>query len=105
MEISRLLKYKKKTKKALAEYVGISPDSIIGYEKGTHQPPFNVCIKMAEFLNCSLETLAGLDDNNIIDKKMLSDEKRKLVDEILNLETKDVSSVLAFIKLINEQKQ
>lgn len=105
MKIKQLLKFKKKTKKELAEYLGISTDSITGYDKGAHQPPLDVCIKMAEFLNCSLETLAGLDDNNVVDKKMLSEEKQKLIDEILNLQPDKVASVLAFIQVINSSNK
>lgn len=104
MKISNLLKYKKKTKKALADYVGISTDSILNYEKGTHQPPLNTCIKMAEFLDCSLETVAGWNTENIIDKRMLKGDKVKLVDEVLNLDADKVPQVLAFIAGINAQK-
>lgn len=105
MNWTNIIKYRKLTKKKFCEETGISKSALHNYETGKNQPTLDVLIKASKILNCSLETLAGLDDNNIIDKKMLSDEKRKLVDEILNLETKDVSSVLAFIKLINEQKQ
>lgn len=105
MKIKQLLKFKKRTKKELSEYVGISTDSITGYEKGSHQPPLDVCIKMAKFLNCSLETLAGLDDKNIVDKKMLPEEKQKLIDEVLNLESNDVNKVLSFIAGINSAKK
>jgi len=104
MNISRLLKYQKKTKKDLANYANISTDSILNYEKGYHQPSLNVCVKMAEFLNCSLETLADWNTENIVDKKMLSEEKRRLVDEILNLEAADTSKVLSFIAGINSTK-
>ena len=50
---------------------------------------------MAEFLNCSLETLAGLDDKNIIDKKMLPEDKQKLIDEINTATNKEEARLIA----------
>ncbi len=102
MKIKHLLQTLKKTKQQLADYCNITTNTIRTYEKGTHQPPLDTFVKMAEFLNCSLETLAGLDDKNIIDKKMLPEEKQKLIDDILNLEPQNVPSVSTFIKMLNE---
>ena len=89
----------------MADYAGITPDSIRGYEKGEHQPPLDVCIKMAEFLGCSLERLADWETDKIIDKRILQGDKLKLVEEVLNLESEKVSSVLAFIELLNKEKK
>ena len=59
---------------------------------------------MAKFLNCSLETLAGLEEN-IIDRHMIGEEKNKLIDEILNLDSEDVEKVSSFIAGINSTKK
>ena len=104
MDWSKIIKYRKLTKKSFCEQTGISKSALHNYETGKNQPTVDVLIKASNILNCSLETLAGLDDKNIIDKKMLPEEKQNLIDEILNLEPNKVSSVLAFIRVVSEQK-
>ncbi len=101
MEIKHLLRIAGKTKQELADFAGITTNTIRAYEKGSHQPPINTCVKMAQFLNCSLETLADWNTENIIDKRILSEDRRKLLDEILNLDQENVSSVLTFIQYLN----
>ena len=76
MKIKHLLRLVNKKKQELADFAGITTNTIRTYEKGTHQPHLDTCVKMAEFLNCSLETLAGWNTENVIDKKMLSKEKQ-----------------------------
>ena len=105
MKIKQLLEIRKMSKQHLADAVGITTNTLRNYEKGKNEPLLKTVIKMAEVLNCSLETLAGLDNKNIIDKKMLPVDKQKLIDEILNLESEKVPSVLAFIKVINNPQE
>lgn len=103
MELKYLLKMNNKTKQELADAIGVTTNTLRNYEKQKNEPLFKTVIKMAEFLNCSLETLAGIKEN-IIDLKMLNSEKKKLVNEILNMESEDVSKVLSFIAGINSTK-
>ena len=102
MDWKKIIKYGKMTKKSFCEATGISKSALHNYETGKNQPTLDVLIKASLALDCSLETLAGLDDKNIIDKKMLPEDKQKLIDDILNLEPKNVPSVSTFIKMLNE---
>ncbi len=104
MNLTYLTKMANTNKTALAKAVGVSLTALSNYEKGKNSPTLKVLVKMSEFLNCSLETLAGLDNKNIVDKKMLSEEKQKLIDEILNLESEDVPKVSSFIAGIKSTK-
>ena len=104
MNLTNLIKLSGKTKTALSKAVGVSLTAISNYESGKNSPTLQICIKMAKFLNCSLETLAGLEEN-IIDRNMIGEEKNKLIDEILNLDSEDVEKVSSFIAGINSTKK
>ena len=52
----------KKTQKELAKELGISPASIIYYEKAQKMPTIDTVIKIANYFHVSLDWLSGLND-------------------------------------------
>lgn len=105
MKLKKLVDSANTTKTALAKAAGVSLTALSNYEKGKNSPTLKVLIKMSEHLKCSLEMVANYNTENIIDKRMLNEEKQKLIEEVLNLDSNKTSSVLAFIEVINSQKK
>lgn len=104
MKLKDILKARNKTKQELADYVGVSTNAIRNYEKGINSPTLNVVIKMAEFLDVALETITGT-NSDIVDLKMLNVNKRKLIKDILNLDSEDVDKVSSFIAGLNAKNK
>lgn len=48
------------TQKAFSDYIGITQQSLSGYEKGVSKPPIDVLYAIAEKCNVSLDWLCGL---------------------------------------------
>ncbi len=104
MRLKKILKFRNMTIKEFCEKTGISKSAFHNYENGKNQPTLDVLLKSAKILNCSLETIVGLDNLEVIDKKMLSAEKQKLLDEILNLDAEDVVKISCFIEGLKSSK-
>lgn len=60
--LKSLRKQSKKTQKELAEELGLSPASIISYEKAQKMPTIDTVIKIANYFHVSLDWLCGLND-------------------------------------------
>ena len=60
--LKSLRKQNKKTQKELAKELGISPASIIYYEKAQKMPTIDTVIKIANYFHVSLDWLCGLND-------------------------------------------
>ena len=60
--LKSLRKQSKKTQKELAEELGLSPASIISYEKAQKMPAIDTVIKIASYFHVSLDWLCGLND-------------------------------------------
>lgn len=67
--IDNLLKENGKTKKELAEYVGISPQSFYDWKTRNTIPAADIAVKIAIFLNTSVEYLVTGEEKNIYKKK------------------------------------
>ena len=50
------------SQQALADAIGVTRISLVGYERGTKQPSTQVLKALAEELNCSTDYLLGLED-------------------------------------------
>jgi len=100
MNIKYFLKLTKKKRKDLVEQTGLSSTSISNYENGINQPTLPVLIKLADFFNISLDTLANR-KRKIVDIDSLNENKQKLIDDILNLNSSDTDKVISFIAGMN----
>ncbi len=67
MEFSENLKYLRKsvqyTQKKLADYLGLSANTVCEWEKGRSEPSIATIKKMAELFNVSADYLLGLEDD------------------------------------------
>ncbi len=51
------------TQKQLSEILGVSERSYQNYEYGNREPNFDITIKLADYLDCSVDYLLGRTDN------------------------------------------
>lgn len=75
--IKTLRKQKGLTMKQLGELVGVSDGAISQYESGNRQPPVDICVKLADVFDCSLDLL--------IRGKEKDRPERRSVDEVFSL--------------------
>lgn len=62
----------------LALEVGITQESISKYENDTAFPSKDILIKLANYLNCSIDYLLGRTDNPSLNKEKISTEDEKI---------------------------
>jgi len=79
LRIKELRKRKGLTQKQLGDLLGVTKDAISHYENNTQTPPTAKIIKLAQYLNTSVDYLLGLDDEPVIKVSGLSPEKRQFV--------------------------
>ena len=102
MRLKELRKREKITREELAKACGISSTAVYNYENDINEPTLSVLKLMAKKLNVAIDTLCDL-DGEILDLKMLNDEKRKLIKDILNLDASYTGKVQAFIYGLNSK--
>ena len=88
MRIKEFRKLKNLSCRELAEKVDVSLQAMQRYENGKANPSIENLIKIAKFLNVSVDTLIG-NDAEIVDLSTL-DEDRKFVVKKIARELKDV---------------
>ena len=62
--IKLLCKQKNKSLKSLREYVGVSHSYFYDLERRGNTPTFEIMVKIARFLECSLDELASMVEND-----------------------------------------
>ena len=72
----------------LAKEFGISQQMVSKYENNKLEMPYDLLIKTADFFNCSIDELIGREknSNNIINLKLLSPIKQRVIKTIINSE-------------------
>ena len=83
--IDTLLKNKNQKRQALADYAGISVQAFTNWSSRGNFPPSDIALKMAEFLNISIEYLiTGKKPDN---SEKIKETKELLLKVIENLDT------------------
>lgn len=87
--IDELLKLNKKTKVELSQYAGISKQSFHDWKKRGTIPAADIALKIAEFLNTTVEYLVkGVNTNPLADENQKLYEAIKSIAEIANNQLK-----------------
>ena len=87
--IDELLKLNKKTKVELSQYAGISKQSFHDWKKRGTIPAADIALKIAEFLNTTVEYLVkGVNTNPLADENQKLYEAIKSSAEIANNQLK-----------------
>lgn len=66
-----------------AEALGVPVRTYTNYEQGSHVPPLDLLIRMADMLGCTLDELVGREPDGgetVVRYRQLSDEAKKAVD-------------------------
>ena len=64
--LSRIRKNQKIAAKDVAKKLNIAPQTLSGYENGSHEPPIEILSKLADLYGVSLDYLIKGEDNGII---------------------------------------
>ncbi len=79
MENLRIIREKRNINQLkIAVDLGISQESISKYETGKAMPSKDILIKLADYLNCSIDYLLGRTDNPNLNKQKISKEDTKI---------------------------
>lgn len=79
MENLRIIRDKRNINQLkLALEIGVTQESISKYENGTAFPSKDILIKLANYLNCSIDYLLGRTDNPNLNKEKVSTEDEKI---------------------------
>ena len=71
----------------LAKNLGIHPSTLFNYETGRAEPNIKTLIKLADYYHVSLDELVGR-PTNLINKMLLSDRERSIIEKVLSLNPK-----------------
>ncbi len=102
IKLKEIRKEKEMTQRELADKVGVSVQTISGYETGYSQPPLEILIKIADILEASLDYLTGRSDDigNIEIKTELSNIESKIVSLLTSLSYDKQCQVLGFVQAL-----
>ena len=79
MENLRIIREKRNiNQQKIAVELEISQESISKYENGNAFPSREILIKLADYLNCSIDYLMGRTDNPSLNKEKISTEDEKI---------------------------
>ena len=79
MENLRIIRDKRNINQLkLALEIGVTQESISKYENDTAFPSKDILIKLANYLNCSIDYLVGRTDNTSLNKEKISTEDEKI---------------------------
>lgn len=79
MENLRIIREKRNiNQQKIAVELEISQESISKYENGNAFPSREILIKLADYLNCSIDYLLGRTDNTSLNKEKISTEDEKI---------------------------
>ena len=109
VRLNYLIEEKGVTQKELADYVGITRQSIGFYTRGERSPDINTLKKICEYFNVSADWMIGrinkrvtnITNNEIIEKLGLSDASIKVLEILRGKKDKDL---LKLLNLIIEQE-
>ena len=87
--IKRLREKKNITGAQLGIILGVGKGSISNYENGKRKITIETAIDLAQIFNVSLDTLAGLKNENILDISELDDESKSAIKTLVERLTKN----------------
>ncbi len=86
----KLKEYRQKynlSQKELSTKIGIPPTTLFSYETGKCDPGVNTLIKLADIYHITIDELVGR-PTNLINKMVLSERERSIIDKVLKMNTK-----------------
>ena len=87
MKLKEIRESKGYSQREFALQLGLLPQSVSRYENGQIEPNLSTLIKMADFLHVTVDELVGR-PTNLINKMLLSDRERSIIEKVLSLNPK-----------------
>lgn len=102
MKLRQIRESKNLTQKQLAEVIGFSSSVYSRYENGSRQPSFDVLIKLADYLEVSVDTLIG---HNTKENDYFSEYEKKLIQVSRLADKRARADALALLELHAKKKE
>lgn len=93
------LSYLNKTQADLARFLSVSQSSVQQWLQKGSIPAADTALKIARFLNVSLEYLITGAEDNFQEQRQLSDYEKRLLEESKELTQEDKAELLAYIAM------
>ena len=91
------------TQKQLAAYLGISQGNLCDWEKGRSQPDIDMLIKIADYLEVSVDNLIGRSSLKHSGKSG-NDDAERIVAAVRNMPVRDLEKLKAVMKVLFDGK-
>ena len=108
MKIKELRQKNNISQTELAKKLEVSQKSISNYEKGLSTPDIETLIKIADYFHTTIDNLVGHNVPYLLDKSLLSEKQKQLLEQLITLDDKQCEIVNAYImgiKLREEEKE
>lgn len=103
--IKTLREIRKMTQVRLALELGVTQETISGYETGRIRPSYDILVKMANCLNTSLDYLLGRTENILLSDyyKKLTEQENRLLHYFNLLSSQNRERVIGYIDALSEK--
>lgn len=91
------------SQKQLAAYLGISQGNLCDWEKGRSQPDIDMLIKIADYLEVSVDNLIGRNSFEHSGKSG-NDDAERIVTAVRNMPVRDLEKLKAVMKVLFDGK-
>lgn len=91
------------SQKQLAAYLGISQGNLFDWEKGRSQPDIDMLIKIADYLEVSVDNLIGRSSLKHSGKSG-NDDAERIVAAVRNMPVRDLEKLKAVMKVLFDGK-
>lgn len=105
MENLKLFITRQTTQKKVAEDTGISQQTLSNYINGKTQPDIQTLIKLAEYFHTTIDSIVGHNVPYLIDKSILREEQKGLIDSIIELTREQCLLTEAYIQGLKKGEQ
>lgn len=98
------------TQKELADLVGIKRSTVAGYESKNQEPSYEILKKISDTLQCSIDTLLDFNEKNAVKEKAVlkkitaNKELEELIDNLKEMDSKDINFYRKLIEFIETEK-
>lgn len=87
----------KKTQEEVSKDLNMQKQTYQNYELGKRQPDFETLIKLADYFHTTVDALLGHEVPYLLDKSILSEKQRNLLNLIVSLNDRQCEKAEAYI--------
>lgn len=98
MKLKELRQIKKKTQEEVAKDLNIGRASYNRYELGLTEPDLQTLINLADYFHTTIDNLLNHSVPYLLDKSLLNEEQKSLIEEIISLDREQCLMTKAYIE-------